>query len=162
MGNRYQLALAALLLHAATLAGAADEWRFASTAGPNGNTIFLAESPSLTKGCKGKQDASEQMYALGKWTYLRDLCYEVDKAGIVKLTDPERMTFFNTFTIHSSKFTSIPTEKERNAEKLLRDQEDQSRGMSEMLRQYNETQNNRQQRRRPVICDHIGSMSYCD
>ena len=162
MRTKFLLAVSCLIFVAPIFA-ADSEWRFLSADGPNGNTVFLSESKSLLKGCKGKQEASEQLYALDKWTYLRDLCYEVDKAGIVKLTDPEKMMFFNTFTIHSSKFTRIPTEKERNAEKLLRDREDQNRATSEWVRQYNESKNNRaQQRRRPVICDHIGSMSFCD
>lgn len=151
--------MAAIALSASfPLVSTSAEWRFASEGGPNGNTVLLSESPSLAKGCKGKMEASEQMYALGKWMYIRELCYELDKAGNVKLTDPEKMMFFNTFKMPASGFTRIPTEEERAAARLKRDQEDQSRAVGEMVRQLN----SQQQRRPSIVCNHLGDTTICD
>lgn len=154
---------AASLIAFVPLVCTSAEWRFFSDAGPNGNTVFLSESPSYTKGCKGKQEASAQMYALGKWTYIRELCYEVDNAGMVKLTDPEKMMFFNTFKMSASGFRRIPTEKERAEAKAQLLHEESMRASSEFVRQTNESiDRQRQERRQPIICDHFGATSICN
>lgn len=164
MRSRYRLVLAASLMIFAAMTATAADWRFHSSSGPNGNTIFLSESSSTTKGCSGKKEASEQMFALNAWTFIRYLCYEVDKAGMVKLTDPVKVIFFNTFTIHSSKFTSIPTEKERLEKEQRQDMAAMARQTNEWIRQSNEDkrQQQQQQQRRPIICNHMGDMTFCD
>lgn len=141
----------------------AGEWRFFASHGPNGNTIFLSEDSSTTKGCEGKLEASEQKLALGKWVYIRELCYEVDKSGMVKLTDPEKIRFFNSFTMSASGFSRIPTKKEREEAEQARIAEQNYRAMQEFTRQYNENQRQMQQQRRgPIICNHLGDISICD
>ena len=88
----------------------AVEWRFRSQAKQNETTLLLGEDPSILKGCEGKNEASEQMYALEKWTYLRELCFQLDKSE-VKFTDPNKVMFFNTFTRPASSFIKIPSKK---------------------------------------------------
>ena len=151
----------------------ADEWRFSSKwPGPAGGTLFLSESLSTTKGCEGKLNASEQILALGKWKYIRSLCYEVNKSAMVQFVDPEKIRFFNTFDMAADWFTQILTKKEL-AEAADREESDRRiRSMNENTRMLNEEISRRQIRndetrrqqsqRRPTICNHIGDMSICN
>lgn len=164
MHTQYRLVLAASLMIFATMAATAAEWRFHSSSGPNGNTIFLGESSSATKGCSGKKEASEQMFALNAWTFVRELCYEVDKAGMVKLTDPEKVMFFNTFKIAASTFKRIPTEEERLEKQQQQEREASRLRINELMRlQPQQLQLQQQQLiRMPMICTHTGDMTFCD
>lgn len=112
------------------------------------------------------REASEQKYALEKWIYIRELCYEVDKRGMVRLKDPARMRFFNTFTISSSAFTKILNKKERDEVEQSRRAEETRRAINELSRQWNAEQQQRQQVqqqwRGPIICNHLGDISICD
>lgn len=149
----------------------AVEWRFASQAKPNETTLLLGESPSMLKGCEGKNEASEQMYALEKWTYVRELCYKLDKSE-VKFLDPNKVMFFNTFTRPASGFITIPSKKELAEAAEREESERRIRGLNESTRMLNEEISRRQTRndeirrqqsqRRPTICNHIGDMSVCN
>ncbi len=168
MRTQNRLALAASLMIFATIGATAGEWRFHSSDGPNGHSILLSESLSTKNGCSGKKEACEQMFALNEWTYVRELCYEVDNAGIVKLTDPGKVMFFNTFKIPASSFKRIPTAKERLEAQQQKENEQMRRNTDELNRQFNEHQRQRQQqiqqqlRRLPMICNHLGDMTICD
>ena len=150
-----------------------DEWRFRSRwPGPAGGTLFLSESLSTTKGCEGKLDASEQILALGKWKFIRSLCYEVNKSAIVQFVDPEKMKFFNTFNMAADWFSQIPTKEELAATAEREESNRRIRSMNENTRMLNEEISRRQIRndeikqqqsqRRPTICNHIGDMSVCN
>ena len=121
----------------------ATEWRFRSQMKPNETTFVLSESPSAAKGCEGKDEASEQMYALGKWTFVRELCYELDK-NVVKFTDPNKVKFFNTFTRPASDFVKVLSKKER-AEAADREESDRRiQSINENTRMLNEEISRRQ------------------
>ena len=138
------------------------EWRFRSQTKPNETTFFLSESPSMTKGCEGKNEASEQIYVLEKWTFLRELCYQLDK-NEVKFVDPSKVMFFNSFARPASNFVKIKTSAEVAEIEGRQRMNEMIRETNEMLRQSREEQKVRQsQRRLPIICTHIGDMSVCD
>jgi len=151
----------------------AVEWRFRSAALPDQPIIFLSEEPSTNRACAGKQTATEQIYTLERWVFVRDLCWEIDKPGTLKFTDPEKVKFFNTFTRPAASFIKIPSKKEL-AEAAEREESNRrTRSMNEGIRQLNEEIDRNQrrndeirrqqsQRRAPIFCSHFGDTSICD
>ncbi|WP_309376548.1 hypothetical protein [Rhodoferax sp.] len=101
--------------------------------------IFLSEAPSIEKGCEGQNEASEQNLVLDKWIWIRHLCYVVDKSGKVKVTDPAKMMFFDTFTLNASDFTRIPT----NAEQAQIEQQQRANQWAQNIRSAQQQNNER-------------------
>lgn len=141
----------AVLMFAVTLAAAKDDYYRFYTPVKDG-VLFLAEVNSKEKGCEGKRDASEQKQVLGKWVLLRTLCYEVDKAGDIVVTDPSKMRFFNTYKVKANLFISIEDERAAEAERMR----------AEIYRRQNQLfsdiEKSRQapQQREPLSCIDIG------
>ena len=125
----------------------------------------------MLKGCEGKKEASEQMYALEKWIYVRELCYQLDK-NEVKFLDPNKLMFLNTFTRPASSFKKIPSKKElaevaetEERNRIIRNINENTRLLNDEIsrRQMGSDEISRQQfKRRPIICNHLGDISICD
>lgn len=136
---------------------ASADWRF--YAERKESTIFLAEEKSTLRGCEGKLDASEQRYALEKWVHIRDLCYELNKSGDVRLTDPNKIFPPKSFTISSNEFARIPTKEERLTEQRRQELEQQNQGAAKVIRQMHESN---LFRRRGFTCLNSGEIITCD
>jgi hypothetical protein len=78
-------------------------------------TIFVSQENSSNRKCKGLKEASEQKFSLGKWHYVRELCYSLNTKGDPVFSDPSSINPFSNFTLKSEHFTYIPTEAEKQA-----------------------------------------------
>lgn len=151
--------LAALL----PMTGMSTEWRFRSAVVGDQSIIFLSEETSTNRACDGKRKATEQSYTLERWVFVRDLCWEIEKPGTLKFTDPDKVRFFNTFTRPASGFVKIPSKKELAEIAEQQRLSEMTRASNEMIRQHEEEQRlRRSTRRAPIICNHLGDMSICD
>lgn len=115
----------------------AVEWRFISETKSNQTSFLLGESLSMLKGCEGRNEASEQIYALEKWVYVRELCYQLDK-NEVKFLDPNKLMFFNTFSRPASSFKKIPSKKELAEVAEIEERNNRVRNINESTRLLND------------------------
>ncbi len=136
-----------------------------------GMTIFVSQQNSSNPKCKGLKEASEQKFSLGKWRYVRELCYSLNAKGDPVFSDPSSINPFSNFTLKSETFTYIPTEAEKaaaaNRESMNRAIETYKRNAAERQRQI---QNMHQQdgithmiiNGDPVLCIRAGPFLDCD
>lgn len=137
----------------------------------NGMTIFVSQESSSNRKCKGLKEASEQKFSLGKWHYVRELCYSLNAKGDPVFSDPSSINPFSNFTLRSESFTYIPTEAEKaaaaNRESMNRAIETYNRNAADRQRQI---QNMYQQdgvtqmiiNGNPALCIRIGAMLDCN
>ena len=141
-------------------------------------TIFVSQTKSVNPKCKDQKESSEQKFVLGKWHYIRELCYSLNAKGDLVFSDPNSINPFSNFVLKSDNFTYIPTQSEKeaakaakeaiaNRERTLRMIEAINRNATESQRQI---QNMHHQdgithmiiNGEPVLCRRIGSIMHCD
>jgi len=131
-----------------------------------GGFIHLTDEPGIASCPAGTKRAAETKAVLDQLKVIRELCYTVnDKRAVVELKDPEKLVF-RTFSIPASKFTRIPTKKERQEA----ERQEGSQALVNAINQSNaEMQKNRQQlldssyRSLPITCIKINhDMMSCD
>lgn len=136
-----------------------------------GVTIFVGQKKSSNPKCKNLNEASEQKYSLGKWHYIRDLCYTLNSKGDPLFSDPDSINPFSNFTLKSEDFTYIPTKAEKE---LAANKERASRMIDSLNRARIELDSRTQYRHQqdgvthmiingePVLCMRIGPMMDCN
>ena len=136
-----------------------------------GLTIFVGQNNSLNPKCKGLKQSSEQKFTLGKWHYVRELCYSINSKGDLVFSDPSSINPFGNFTLKSENFLYIPTVAEKDAaaeknrinnliESINRDNKERQRRSQNFNQQDGMTQmiiNGE-----PVLCMRIGAILNCD
>lgn len=131
-----------------------------------GMTIFVSQQNSSNPKCKGLKEASEQKFSLGKWRYVRELCYSLNSKGDPVFSDPSSINPFSNFTLKSESFTYIPTEVEKaaaaNRESMNRAIETYNRNAAERQRQIQNGITHMIINGDSVLCMNIGGILDCD